>query len=97
MIRKKEYKRENKLFKVYLVACVLIVVLGSLISLFDDHSASNTFNKDFEIITEYSYHHKHLTEIRNKKTGAHYYIDNSGQISPVYNFNGTIKTSEAGE
>ena len=45
---------------------------------------------EFEEINQFS---NGLTEIRNKKTGVHYYIGDD-IMCPVYNFNGQIKTTE---
>lgn len=96
MISRKENNSSN-LFKIFLGVCIGIIIITGFLVMFDDHSAANTFNKDFEVVTEYSIRHRHITEVRNKRTGAHYYISADGQITPVYNFNGTVKTSEAGE
>lgn len=46
----------------------------------------------FELIKEYNSKYTKY-EVRDKETGVHYYINKKGGMCPVYNFNGSIKST----
>lgn len=69
---------------------VLIAVIGTLLTGCEGYEG-NYNDEEFEEINSFS---NGLTEIRNKKTGVHYYIGDD-IMCPVYNFNGQIRTTDS--
>lgn len=70
---------------------IILLSIGlMIIPLIGCSSESYENNNRFEKIDKVN---QGLYEVRDKETGVHYYVDRNYRLYPVYNFNGTIKST----
>lgn len=71
---------------------ITLLSIGFIILPLAGCSANSFANDRFEIIDTINQSFA-TYEVRDKKTGVHYYVDYENKLCPVYNFNGTIKST----
>lgn len=67
------------------IGLMIIPLIGCSSELYEDNSR---FEKIDNINQSFA-----MYEVRDTETGVHYYVDHNYKLCPVYNFNGTIKST----